>query len=152
MIESVSVLIQWKERGGGPFSAALWHEWFADWEAEHSGWLAPLGGMTPIARTNSTMAANPTDANAHAIGLTLFEGWLDFIAVTPTALWTLAVFAGQKLKVICRSMLRFEAGEEKKPPASALDLPNSGDSRTPTGCARFTELNTFRAMAANVSE
>ena len=49
-------------------------------------------------------------------------------------------------------MVRLAAGEEKNPPASAVDLPNRGDSRTPTGWARFTELNTLRAMAAKVSE
>jgi len=49
-------------------------------------------------------------------------------------------------------MLRFAAGDEKNPPANALDLPNKGDSSTPTGCARFTALNTFRAIAAKVSE
>ena len=49
-------------------------------------------------------------------------------------------------------MLRFEAGDEKKPPASAFDLPNSGDWSTLTGCARFTVLKTFRAIAAKVSE
>lgn len=58
----------------------------------------------------------------------------------------------QKLNVICKSMLRFEAGEEKNPPASALDLSKSGDSSTPTGCARLTLLKTFRVMAAKVSE
>lgn len=41
--------------------------------------------------------------------------------------------SNQKLKVICKSMLRFAAGEEKKPPASAFDFPNNGDSSTPTG-------------------
>ena len=58
----------------------------------------------------------------------------------------------QKLKVICKSMLRFAAGEEKNPPASALDLSKSGDSRTPTGCARFTLLKTLRVIAAKVKE
>ena len=58
----------------------------------------------------------------------------------------------QKLNDICRSMVRLAAGEEKKPPASAVDLPNSGDWSTPTGCARLTALNTLRAMAANVRE
>lgn len=33
----------------------------------------------------------------------------------------------QKLNDICRSMLRFAAGDEKKPPASAFDFPNNGD-------------------------
>ena len=58
----------------------------------------------------------------------------------------------QKLNDIWRSMLRFAAGEEKNPPASALDLPKSGDSSTPTGCARLTLLNTFRVIAAKVNE
>ena len=58
----------------------------------------------------------------------------------------------QKLNINCRSMVRFAAGDEKNPPASAVDLPKMGDWSTPTGCARFTELNTLRAMAANVSE
>lgn len=58
----------------------------------------------------------------------------------------------QNLKDICRSMLRFAAGEEKNPPDRALDLSNKGDSSTPTGCARFTLLNTLRPMAAKVSE
>ena len=58
----------------------------------------------------------------------------------------------QKLKLICRSMLRLAAGEEKKPPDKALDLSNRGDSSTPTGCARFTLLKTFLAIAPRVSE
>ena len=49
-------------------------------------------------------------------------------------------------------MLRFEACEEKKPPASAFDVPKSGDSSTPTGDARFTLLKMFRAMAVKLSE
>ena len=49
-------------------------------------------------------------------------------------------------------MLRFEAGEEKNPPASAFDVPKVGDESTPVGGARFTLLKTFRAMAAKVSE
>lgn len=43
------------------------------------------------------------------------------------------IAADQKLNDICRSMLRLAAGEEKKPPARALDLPNSWESSTPTG-------------------
>lgn len=62
------------------------------------------------------------------------------------------VTTNQKAKLICRSMLRLAAGEEKKPPDRALDLSNNGDSSTPTGCARFTLLKTFLAMAAKVSE
>jgi hypothetical protein len=31
-------------------------------------------------------------------------------------------------------------------------LPKSGDSSTPTGCARLTLLNTFRVIAAKVNE
>ena len=49
-------------------------------------------------------------------------------------------------------MLRFEAGEEKNPPASELDCPKSGDSSTETGDARFTLFSTFRDIAAKVSE
>src|SRR5579863_1968111 len=58
----------------------------------------------------------------------------------------------QKLNISCRSMLRFDAGEEKNPPARAFDLPNSGDSSTPTGCARFTLLKMLRVIAEKVSE
>ena len=58
----------------------------------------------------------------------------------------------QKLNINCRSMVLLAAGDEKNPPASALDFPNMGDSSTPTGCARFTVLKTFLAMAAKVSE
>ena len=39
----------------------------------------------------------------------------------------------QKLNDTWRSTLRFEAAEEKNPPARAVDLPNSGESRTPIG-------------------
>ena len=49
-------------------------------------------------------------------------------------------------------MLRLDADEEKKPPESAFDLPKRGDSRTPTGWARFTLLRTFLAMAVKLSE
>ena len=49
-------------------------------------------------------------------------------------------------------MLRFDADEPKNPPASAFDFPKSGDSSTPTGCARFTLLSTFLAMAVKFSE
>ena len=49
-------------------------------------------------------------------------------------------------------MLRLDADEEKNPPESAFDLPKSGESRTPTGCARFTLFNTFLAMAVKCSE
>ena len=52
----------------------------------------------------------------------------------------------------CRSMLRFEDGEEKNPPARALDFPNSGDSRTPTGAARFTLLKMFLPVAVKFKE
>jgi hypothetical protein len=49
-------------------------------------------------------------------------------------------------------MLRLEEGDEKKPPARAFDLPNKGDSRTPTGAARFTLLKTFLPIAVKFSE
>ena len=49
-------------------------------------------------------------------------------------------------------MLRLDADEEKKPPASALDLPKSGELRTLTGVARFTLLKTFLTLAAKLSE
>lgn len=96
MMESVAVLIQRRERGGGPFSAVLCHEWFADWEAEHPGWLAPLGGcaLASIARTSRMMDANTIGANTQRMGLTFFEGLSDFIPVTPTAIRSLAVAAG----------------------------------------------------------
>ncbi len=58
----------------------------------------------------------------------------------------------QKLKDTCRSILRFEEGDEKNPPARAFDFPNNGDSRTPTGAARFTLLNMFLPMAVKFSE
>jgi hypothetical protein len=58
----------------------------------------------------------------------------------------------QKLNDICRSMLRLDEGEEKKPPANAFDLPKSGDSRTPTGAARLTLLKMFLPMAVKFSE
>ena len=45
-----------------------------------------------------------------------------------------------------------EEGEEKNPPARAFDIPNRGDSNTPTGGARFTLLKTFRVIAAKLSE
>ncbi len=47
-------------------------------------------------------------------------------------------------------MLRLDAAEEKKPPASAFDLPKSGDSRTPTGWARLTLLKTFLCHGGEV--
>ena len=53
---------------------------------------------------------------------------------------------------ICKSILRFDEGEEKNPPASAFDFPNNGDCRTPTGAARFTSLKMFLPIAVNVSE
>src|SRR5665213_1965573 len=49
-------------------------------------------------------------------------------------------------------MLRFEEGEEKKPPANALDLPKSDELSTPTGAARFTLLNTFLPIAVKDNE
>ena len=49
-------------------------------------------------------------------------------------------------------MLRLEAADEKKPPASELDFPKRGDSRTPTGVARFTLFRTFLAMAVKLRE
>ena len=49
-------------------------------------------------------------------------------------------------------MLRLDADEEKNPPESEFDLPNMGESRTPTGWDRFTLLNTFLPMAAKLSE
>ena len=49
-------------------------------------------------------------------------------------------------------MLRLEEGEEKNPPASAFDIPNRGDSNTPTGGARFTLLKTFLPIAVKFSE
>ena len=49
-------------------------------------------------------------------------------------------------------MLRLDEGEEKKPPANAFDLPKSGDSRTPTGAARFTLLKMFLPMAVKFKE
>jgi hypothetical protein len=58
----------------------------------------------------------------------------------------------QKLNDICRSMLRFDEGDEKNPPARALDFPNRGDSSTPTGAARFTLLKIFLPIAVKVSE
>ena len=47
--------------------------------------------------------------------------------------------------------LRFEAADEKNPPDSAFDLPNNCESRTPTGCARFTLLKTFLPIAVKFS-
>ena len=58
----------------------------------------------------------------------------------------------QKLKDICKSMLRLEEGEEKNPPANAFDFPKSGDCKTPTGGARFTLLKIFRPMAVKLRE
>jgi hypothetical protein len=49
-------------------------------------------------------------------------------------------------------MLRFAAGEEKKPPESAFDLPNISDPSTPTGCDRLTLLKMFLPIAAKLSE
>jgi hypothetical protein len=49
-------------------------------------------------------------------------------------------------------MLRFDEGDEKNPPARAFDLPNRGDSRTPTGAARFTLLKIFLPIAVKFSE
>src|SRR6185437_2731357 len=49
-------------------------------------------------------------------------------------------------------MLRFEDGEEKKPPAKALDLSKSVELSTPTGAARLTLLNTFLPIAVKDSE
>jgi hypothetical protein len=47
-------------------------------------------------------------------------------------------------------MLRLAAEEEKNPPESEVDLPNKGDSKTPTGWPRLTLLNTFLPIAAKV--
>ena len=58
----------------------------------------------------------------------------------------------QKLNDICKSILRFEEGEEKNPPAKAFDLPNSGDCNTPTGAARFMLLKMFLPMAVKLRE
>jgi hypothetical protein len=49
-------------------------------------------------------------------------------------------------------MLRLDAGDEKKPPESAFDLPKRGESRTPTGWERFTLLKTFLPIAVKLSE
>ena len=52
----------------------------------------------------------------------------------------------------CKSILRFDEGLEKNPPARAFDFPKSGDSNTPTGAARFTLLKTFRPIAVKLRE
>jgi len=49
-------------------------------------------------------------------------------------------------------MLRLDAAEEKNPPESEVDLPNNGDSSTPTGWARLTLFRILRPMAVKDSE
>jgi len=49
-------------------------------------------------------------------------------------------------------MLRLEEGDEKNPPARAFDFPNKGDSRTPTGGAKFTLLKMFLPITVKFNE
>jgi hypothetical protein len=49
-------------------------------------------------------------------------------------------------------MLRLEAADEKKPPASEVDVPNMDELRTPTGADKFTLLKMFLPMAAKLIE
>ena len=49
-------------------------------------------------------------------------------------------------------MLRLDAADEKNPPESAVDFPNSGDSSTPTGWARLTLFRMFRPIAEKLNE
>src|SRR6516164_10745412 len=46
--------------------------------------------------------------------------------------------------------MRFAVCELNGPPASALDSPNCGEVRIPIGVARFTLLNVFLTLTANV--
>jgi len=54
------------------------------------------------------------------------------------------------VNVACRSILRFAEEDENGWSASALDVPNKGELKFPTGKPRFTLLKIFRAETENV--